>query len=350
MFLATTFLLAASQGATAPVAAKASPAVGFSITASKALVGLHATAFATAPSGNKIACTMEDNTLRIIDAATRQTVKTLTGHKRQPLAIAWSPDGRWIATGDDSARIYLWDTKSWTKVKEIVGHTRPIQALDFNSSSTELISTGQDDVVKIWVLNDMKKERMSLQGGGANLYGARFVGKTNAFAMGTLQQGARIYTEQKTMKGWYSGHGSQGVMAVEFNPLATRAVTSGRDNNAGLFDTKNQARIGYFKGHEDWVMNAIFSPNGKFVVTSSTDRSVRVWNPNNFAQILKLDDQKGVGSPLAFTADGKFLVTVDLSDNIMIHTLSPSQAPGMGAKPAGSKGGKKVVKKKRRGG
>ncbi len=343
MILATTLLLAASQGSTAAPGTKP-PA--FSITASRALVGLHATAFASAPTGNRIACTMEDNSLRIIDAATRQTVKNLQGHKRQPLAVAWSPDGRWIATGDDSARIYLWDTKTWTKVKEIVAHTRPIQALDFNSKSTELISTGQDDIVKIWQLNDMKKEHMSLQGGGANLYGARFMGKTNAFAMGTLQQGARIYTEQKTMKGWYSGHGSQGVMAVEFNPLATRAVTSGRDNNAGLFDTKNQQRLGYFKGHEDWVMNAIFSPNGKYVVTSSTDRSVRVWNPNNFAQVLKLDDQKGVGSPLAFTADGKYLVTVDLSDNLVIHTMNPPQGPGSAAKAAP----KKVIKKKRRGG
>lgn len=344
---ATVLLVAASQGSTAAVGTKPP---GFSITASKSLVGLHATCFAASPTGSKIACAMEDNSIRIIDAATRQTVKVMTGHKRQPLAIAWSPDGRLIATGDDSARIYLWDTKTWTKIKEIVGHTRPIQALDFNASSTELISTGQDDVVKIWTLSDMKKERMSLQGGGANLYGARFVGKTNAFAMGTLQQGARIYTEQKTMKGWYSGHGSQGVMAVEFNPMATRAITSGRDNNAGLFDTKNQQRLGYFKGHEDWVMNGIFSPNGKYVVTSSTDRTVRVWNPNNFAQVLKLDDQKGVGSPLAFTADGKYLVTVDLSDNLEIHTLSPAQAPGAAAKaPVTSRGGKKTTKKRRGG-
>jgi WD40 repeat protein len=343
-------ILVIGQSATVPATPGSQPSTGFSISSSKPLVGVRPTAFAVAPVGNKVALALEDGTIRIIDAATRQTVKTMTGHRRQPLAIAWSPDGRWIATGDDSARIYLWDTKTWTKAKEIVGHTRPIQALGFNAASTELISTGQDDVVKIWTLADMKKERMSLQGGGANLYGARFIGKSNDFAMGTLQQGARLYTAQKTMRGWLSGHGSQGVLAVDFNPLATRAVTAGRDNNAGLYDVKTMQRLGYFKGHEDWVMNVAYSPNGKFVATSSSDRTVRVWNPNNFAQVVKLDDQKGVGSPLGFTADGKYMITVDLSDNVVVHTLNPPQAPTPAAAiKAPAKGASKPVKRKRGG-
>lgn len=336
-------LLALAQGPTTTLATNAAPAKGgFAIAASKTLTGVHPISMATGPLGHQVALGMEDTTIRIVDAATRVTQKTLTGHKTTIQAIAWSPNGRWLASGDEKANIYLWDTKTWTKVKNLTGHTRPIQALSFNSASTQLISTGQDDVVKVWDLANLSKEKMSLQGGGANFYGARFIGKSNDFAMATLQQGARLYTAQKTMRGWLTGHGGQGTMFVDFNPSATMAVTAGRDNNASLFDMKTMNRIGSLKGHTDWVMAAVFAPNGKWVATSSTDRTVKIWDVKSLAPVLDLPDQKAVGSPLLFTADGKYLLSVDISDNLVIHTLNPAQTPSSspGVSKAPAKKGK----------
>ncbi len=332
---------------TTPVAPGAKVATAaFAITSSKSLVGVHAICIAAAPTGDRIACGMENNSIRIIDAVTRQTVKTLEGHTRPVQAIAWSPDGRYIASGDERAKIYVWDTKTWTRVKDISGHTKQIQWLDFNATTTQLLSTGQDDDMKVWVLADTKKEKLNIPGGGANFYGGKFIGKTNDIAVATLQQGARLYTASKTMKGWLTGHGGRGILAVSYNPAGTRAVTAGRDNDTALFDTKSSARLGYFKGHEDWVISSIFSPNGKWVVTSSSDRTVRVWNPNNFKEVLKLDNQKAIGSPLVFTADGKYLITVDIGDNLVIHQLNPSQ----GGSAAKSGATKPVRKRTKRGG
>lgn len=327
--------LVVSQQPAAPVA-KAGTKPAFSISVSKPLVGIRPIAFAPSPTGGRMAMGIEDNSIRIIDAATRMTLKTLAGHKRPVQAIAWSPNGRWIASGDESARIFIWDTKTWSKKAEILGHTRPIQALAFNATSTQLVSTGADDVVKIWEMDSLKKEKISLLGSGANFYGAKFIGRSNDFAMGTLQQGARLYTAQKTMRGWLTGHANQGVLAVDFNPAATLGATAGRDNNASLFDMKTMNRKGSFKGHQDWVTAVQFSPNGKWLATSSSDHTVRIWNPFNFAQVASLPEQKAVGSPVAFTSDGKYLCTVDISDNLVISTLNPAQG-GVAVPPAKGK-------------
>lgn len=326
------------------VGAPQTAAPAFAIAASKPMLGVRAVSMAAAPTGTRIALGMEDNSIRIVDAATRQTVKVLQGHTRPIQAIAWSHDGTKIASGDERAKIYLWSTKTWEKIGEISGHTRPIQYLDFNSASNQLVSTGQDDVVKVWDLKDTKKERINLPGGGANFYGARFIGKTNDLGIATLQQGSRLYTASKTMRGWLTAHGGQGALAVDFNPAASRALSAGRDNTASMFDMKTMRRMGSFKGHEDWVVNAIFSPNGKWVVTSSSDRTVRVWNPNTFQSVLTLQEQKAVGSPLVFTADGKYLVTVDIADNVVVHSLNPSQGAA-----AATKSSSKTTKKKRGG-
>lgn len=345
MFMLVSLLTAAQNGAHATTASLKTP-LAFAVAGSKALIGVHPISMAPSSTGHKVALGMEDNSIRIIDAATRMTMKTLTGHGTTVQAIAWSPDGRWIASGDEKAHIFLWDTKTWTKIKDLGGHTRPIQALSFNSASNQLISTGQDDVIKIWDLKDLRKEKMSLLGGGANFYGGVFIGKTNNFAMGTLQQGARLYTAQKTMRGWLTGHAGRGVLAINFNPAATLAVTAGRDNNASLFDMKSMNRMGSFKGHQDWVVNALFSPNGKWLATSSSDRTVRVWDVKSYTTVLELPDQKGIGSPICFTADGKYMLTVDIGDNLVIHTLNPAQAGGPAKEVIAKVTKKKVGKRK----
>lgn len=324
---------------------QAAPAVGFGMAASRPMLGVRAVSMAPAPTGSRVALGMEDNTIRIIDAATRQTLKVLQGHTRPVQAIAWSADGTRIASGDERAKIYLWDTKTWNRAAEISGHTRPIQYLDFNAASNQLVSTGQDDVVKIWDLKSLKKEKINLPGNGANFFGAKFVGKTNDIGIATLQQGSRLYTAQKTMRGWLTAHGGQGALAVDFNPTATRALSAGRDNTASLFDMKSMQRLGNFKGHEDWVVSAIFSPNGKWVVTSSSDRTVKVWNPFNFQPVATIPEQKAVGSPLVFTADGKYLLTVDIADNVVVHVMNPAQASAAPA-PAKSKAKPKTTRKK----
>lgn len=336
-------LLAFQGGGAAPApatTATAKPAFGIAL--SKPMLGVRPISMASAPTGHQVALGLEDTTIRIVDAATRQTQKTLQGHKTTVQAIAWSPNGRWIASGDEKANVYIWDTKTWTRIHSIVAHTRPIQALDFNADSSQLLTTGQDDFVKIWDLKNLKKEKISLPGAGANFYGAKFIGKSNDFAMATLQQGARLYTAQKTMRGWLTGHGNMGSMYVDFNPAASLAVTAGRDNRASLYDVKKMARIGSLKGHEDWVMAAVFAPNGKWIATSSTDRTVRVWDVKSYAQVVLLPEQKAVGSPVLFTRDGRYLLTADIADNLVVHTLNPPQGPTQPAKaPAKGKGGKK---------
>lgn len=320
----------------------------FTVTPKKVLQGLRALAFATSPTGSKFAATMEDRTVRIIDASTNQTIKVLEGHPVPAYAIAWSRDGAYIATGDESARIFIWDTRTWKRVKEMRTHIRGIQALSFNSPRTMLISTGKDDVVKVYDVAS-SKELHSILGKGSNFYSATFIDKTNDFGVGILGYGGRIYNAgtgqvQKLL----TGHGDQGVFDIDFNAAGTRAVTAGRDANAAIWDVKGAIRLNYLKGHTDWVVHSKFTPSGKYVATSSSDRTVRFYNAANFQASGVLEEQTSVGSPLCFTADGKYLITVSLDDYIQINSVNPPQ-PGVAEKfvPVKTKPKPKPKKKKK---
>lgn len=303
-----------------------------SVSLIKKLEGLHALGFAPAPTGSKVAVTLENNDVRIIDAATRQTLRTLSGHPQPPYAVAWSKDGTFIATGDESARIFIWNAITGERMKTIIGHIRGIQCLSFNTPHTLLASTGKDDVLNVWNVSNGKKVAEIL-GKGANLYSGTFDPKLdNLLLVGTLSGGAKTYQiggdgahVMNFLNPFNPGGQAHGVLDCSWNPEGTRAVTAANDDLAILWDMKSFKKIGSFKGHGDWVVRVQFSPNGKLVATSSSDRTVKVWDTATFESVATIENEGAVGSPICFTTDGRFLLTTGVDDNLEFYSVSPSQ-------------------------
>jgi hypothetical protein len=302
------------------------------ITPGKQVPALRPIAFAAAPTGTKFVASMEDGSVRIIDAKTGQTVRNLAKHPQPAYAVAWSSDGRFIATGDESARVWIENALTGEKTREFRTHTRGIQRVSFNITHTLLITTGRDDAIHVLDLSTTKnKEARSILGQGANFYGATFNPRSiNEFSTATLTIGGGRGYDAKTGKSsaLLSGHDAQGAMTVAYNPMATRVATGGKDGNVALYDGKTFKKVATFKGHGDWVMDSAFSPNGRLLATSSSDRTVKVWDTKAMQKVADIPNQSFVGSPVCFTADGNTLVTVSDQGYLQYNRVTPEQPAG----------------------
>ncbi len=313
----------------APSMGKASPNA-ITVTLTKVEEALRPIALAAAPSGSRFVAAMEDGSIRIIDAKTRQTVKVLTKHPDPAYGVAWSQDGSLVATGDEKARIYVENILNGKMEHSYRTHTRGIQKLSFNSTRQYLISTGKDDFVKVYDLSSKKtKESCSIAGHGLNFYGATFHPKAPyIFAVGDLGAGGEILDARNgKLSNFIVGHDNQGIYDIAYNPSGSRYVSAGRDGTAILWDVKTQKKIGTLKGHKDWVMDTAFSSNGNLIATSSTDGTVKVWNAYTLQKVADLPHQTFIGSPICFTADGSSLITVNDAGNLEFNTIKPSQTP-----------------------
>src|SRR5262249_5364212 len=115
------------------------------------------------PDGSRLVSAGEDKVVRIWDAATGREIRALRGHTFPVCGVAFSPDGRRLASAagnlednQDGVRtptvgeLKVWDTATGAEVLSLRGHTDSVNAVAFSPDGKRLASAGTDRTVRVW--------------------------------------------------------------------------------------------------------------------------------------------------------------------------------------------------------
>jgi WD40 repeat protein len=117
-----------------------------------------------------------DMKARIVEAATGNVVRELTGHTDAIHCVAWSPDGKYIATGSGwrslptgwepgtkDYTVRLWDAETGAEVHRFTGHTNMVSSVAFTPDSRRILSASHDLTVRLWDI-ESKREVLAFKG------------------------------------------------------------------------------------------------------------------------------------------------------------------------------------------
>ncbi len=294
--------VAVSSAGGKPVLLEAEEALHRSVQASRLqfrlrghTAGLYRIAYS--PDGKRLATASIDKSAKVWDPTTGKELLTLCCHAQDVWGIAFSPDGTRIATSSYDKTAKVWDATTGKELLTVCCHNMEVTGVAFSPDGARLATSSLDKTAKVWDIST------------------------------ALNTGAATGKELFTMTGHNGGVGGI-VYTLDGKRLATSSWNDEPENSARIWDAENGKLLLTLTGHTSSLWDITASPDGKRVATGSADGTARIWDSNS-GQLLTTIFSPGINLRIAFSPDGKQLVTGatdvriwDIATGQLVQTLA----------------------------
>ena len=242
---------------------------------------------------------------------------TLHGHSLEVMCVAYSPDGRQLASGSRDKSIKLWNAVTGEELQTLIGHSDVVRSLSFSPDGKKLATASDDKTLKLWDV-DRGEQLRTLTGHMREVTGVSFSPNGLLLASGSSDDAIKLWdadsgTELQTLL----GHRSD-VTSIVFSPDGHLIASSSKDKTVKLWDSNSGEELRTLSGHPDWVMSASFSPDGHQVAAGCADSTLKIWDIQNGENLQTSSDHTNALLSVSFSPDGERLAIAKFDGTIKV--------------------------------
>jgi WD40 repeat protein/serine/threonine protein kinase len=287
----------------------------------------YVTAVAISPRGQRVASVDVAGVARIWNAATGQVLVTLPTQPFPLIAVAFSRDGRYLATGGVSPSTVeltrIWDAATGEEVAVCRGHQIGVLAAAFSPNGRQLATAGADGKVKLWDAATGRVRR-TLAGHSGAVHGVAFSPSGKVLATAGQDCTIRLWnpeTGEELRK--LSGH-TELIRDVTFNHDGSRLATASFDKTVRIWETATGRQLRKLRGHTGWLASVSFDATGRHVASSGGDFTVRIWNTETGEEVRRIRAGVNGINLVRYSPDGTWLAAA--CSDAAVRLFEPAQA------------------------
>jgi WD40 repeat protein len=223
--------------------------------------------------------------------------------------LAFSPDGHWLAAGDDAGNVELWTTGSQEPPMILSGHQQQVWALAFTPDGKNLLSGDRRGELRIWNTETGALEASTdaypspIWSISVNPDGTEFATASDA--------GLRLWDMKTHALKKEILHGVTRVTRAAWSLDGRRLAVASTDARVRLWDVRADRIEREIIVDRDVVWSVAFSPDARHLATGSGDEVVTLWDVETGARIASLTGHSGGATDVTFLGDGATLAAVD---------------------------------------
>ncbi len=274
---------------------------------------------AFSPDGKQLATSSYDGRVMVWDAESGEVLRELKDHRGSVQFVNYSPDGHLLATASRDRRIKLWNTDSWTVVGECLGHDAGVNKVKFSPGGDYLVSAGDDGKIIVW---ETPTQKVVAEHRSSNYL---------IWSVAFSRSGEVVFggTEGKLYRWHWSldeppvavNNFDANITSTVFSPDGKLLACTTADGVMTLYDYPRMKIVSQPTAHFSDAMYTAFSLDGKSMLTVGADGYVQFWSTKTLEPTIRVKAHSKHVHSVAIAGEGSRFATASHDNAAKVWTV-----------------------------